>query len=76
MVYNIKVDGLESAEYVLNFSDSDKKNAVVGGNLKFNNQGVPFSIIAENVGNIGFDLRAASTFQEIFAKCFRTFVVL
>ncbi|MEG8230723.1 hypothetical protein O6R16_06880 [Candidatus Rickettsia tasmanensis] len=41
-VYNIKVDGLESAEYVLNVSnikslDSDKKIAVVGGNLKFNN---------------------------------------
>ncbi|MFV9901868.1 MAG: hypothetical protein AB8U27_07150 [Rickettsia conorii subsp. raoultii] len=56
--------------------DSDKKIAVVGGNLKFNNQGVPFSIIAEKVENIGFDLRAASTFQEIFEKCFHTFVFL
>ncbi|MFV9835705.1 MAG: hypothetical protein AB8U28_06665, partial [Rickettsia aeschlimannii] len=53
--------------------DSDKKIAVVGGNLKFNNQGVPFSIIAEKVENIGFDLRAASTFQEIFTKMFSYF---
>lgn len=77
-VYNIKVNGLESAEYVLNVSDiksldSDKNVAIVGGNLKFNNQGVPFSIIAENVENVGFDIRAASTFQEIFAKMFSYF---
>ncbi|QQV75257.1 hypothetical protein H6P87_00809 [Rickettsia tillamookensis] len=75
-VYNIKVDGLESAEYVLNVSNIkalDSNAAVVGGNLKFNNQGVPFSIIAENIENIGFDLRAASTFQEIFAKIFSYF---
>ncbi|ABV75058.1 hypothetical protein A1C_03925 [Rickettsia akari str. Hartford] len=38
-----------------------------------NNQGVHFSIIAENVENIGFDLRAVSTFQEIFAKIFSYF---
>ncbi|HJD56000.1 MAG TPA: hypothetical protein LFW21_05135, partial [Rickettsia endosymbiont of Pyrocoelia pectoralis] len=77
-VYNIKVAGLESAEYILNVSnikslDFNKSVAVVGGNLKFNYQGVPFSIIAENVENIGFDLRAASTFQEIFAKMFSYF---
>lgn len=78
LVYNIKVNGLESAEYVLNVSDiksldSDQTAAVVGGNLKFNTQRVPFSIIAENVKNVGFDIRAASTFQEIFAKIFSYF---
>ncbi|MGX6959713.1 MAG: hypothetical protein ACIPMY_00275 [Rickettsia endosymbiont of Pentastiridius leporinus] len=77
-VYNIKIAGLESAEYILNVSnikslDYDKSVAVVGGNLKFNNHGVPFSIIAENVENIGFDLRASSTFQEICAKMFSYF---
>ncbi|ABV75059.1 hypothetical protein A1C_03930 [Rickettsia akari str. Hartford] len=29
LVYNIKVDGLESAEYVLNFSASDKKMSLL-----------------------------------------------
>ncbi|WP_017208556.1 hypothetical protein [Rickettsia australis] len=39
---------LEFAEYVLNFSDSDKKMPALEEILNFNNQGVPFSIIAEN----------------------------
>ncbi|WP_419235331.1 hypothetical protein [Rickettsia endosymbiont of Nabis limbatus] len=76
-VYNIKANGLEFSEYILNVSNIKNPNydktAIVGGNLKFTNQGTFFSIIAENVENIGFDLRAASTIQEMLARCFSYF---
>lgn len=69
--YNLKTLGLKNTEYILNVShikNQDLNEKVVWTNFKFNHQGNPYSIIAENVSGLNLDLRAASTYQEIMAK--------